>query len=184
MTIKNLRFSFILLALFAFAGTAAAQSATVPRVTMTATVESVLRLDISSAAGGVTGGGSSSDFTVNLGNVNGQGVGTPSTGVTKSFTPGAGAAGYAIYTTPIVLTPVFSGYAGNATIALTVGGGADDAIAVEGASNASATLAAARSVVVGSASDVANTRHVGFKISKMEATGAKTAMLLYTITMP
>lgn len=184
MKIRNFTYSFALLALFAFAGTAAAQSATVPRVTMSATVESVLRLDISSAAGGVVGGGSSSDFTVNLGNVNGQGVGTPSTGVTKSFTPGAGALGFATYTTPIVLTPVFSGYAGNATIALTIGGGADDAIAVEGSTNANAALAGARDVVVGSASDVANTRHVGFKISKTEATGAKTAMLLYTITMP
>ena len=184
MKIRNFSYSFALLALFAFAGTASAQSQTAPRVTMTATNESVLRLDISSAAGGVVGGGTSSDFTVSLGSVNGQGVGTPAVGVTKSFTPGAGAAGYAIYTTPIVLTPVFSGYAGNATIALTIGGGTDDAIAVEGGSNATATLAAERSVVTDSASDVAHERHVGFKISKLETTGAKTAMLLYTITMP
>jgi len=183
MTIKNSRFAFMLLALFVFAGTAAAQSATVPRVTMTATVETVLRLDISNGAGGVIGGGTSSDFTVNLGNVNGQGI-APITGVTALVTPGAGIAGYAIYTTPIVLTPVFSGYAGNATIALTVGGGANDAIAVEGDSNATATLAAARPVVTGSLSDVPHTRHVGFKISKMEAVGARTAMFLYTITMP
>ncbi len=184
MKIRNFTYSFALLAVFALAETAAAQSATVPRVTMNATNESVLRLDISSAAGGVVGTGGVTDFVVALGNVNGQGVGTPLPGVTKSFTPGVGALGYAIYTTPIILTPVFSGYAGNATIALTIGGGTNDAIAVEGDSNATATLAAARSVVTGSLSDVANERHVGFKISKMETTGAKTAMLLYTITMP
>ena len=178
-----LHYSSVLLALFVFAGTAAAQSATVPRVRMDATVVTAMRLDISTFVGGVVGTGSSNDFIVNLGPVNALGIGAPAAGVEVSVTPGAGAAGFAIYTTPIVLTPVFSGSAGPATMALTIGGGTNDAIAVEGDTNALATLAAAR-VVASSASDVANTRHVGFKISKTEAAGARTALFLYTITVP
>jgi hypothetical protein len=181
---KYIGYSSVILALLVFAGTAAAQTATVPHLTVNATVANALRLDISSSVSGVTGTGSSSDFLIDLGTVNALGIGTPATGVTVSVTPGAGAAGFAIYTTPIVLTPVFSGFAGTATIALTIGGGANDATAVEGDSNATATLAAARSVVVGSASDVGNVRHVGFKVSKAEATGPRTAIFLYTITMP
>lgn len=182
MTIRNFSYSFALLALLAFAGTASAQSATVPRLTMEAEVVTALRLDISSHASGVVGTGTSNDFVVDLGNVNGLGM-APGTGVTSRVS-GTGAASVAIYTTPIVLTPVFSGYAGGATIALTVGGGANDATAVEGDTNALATLAAARTVVVGSLTDVANVRHVGFQISKAEAVGSRTAMFLYTITMP
>jgi hypothetical protein len=185
MSIKNWsRFSLPILALFAFAGIAAAQTATVPHLTVNATVANAVRLDISSPVNGVTGTGPSTDFVVDLGNVNALGIGTPATGVTATVTPGAGAAGFAIYTTPIVLTPVFSGYgAGTANIALTIGGGTNDATAVEGDSNALATLAAARVVVASSLSDVANTRHVGFKVSKTEATGPRTAIFLYTITM-
>jgi hypothetical protein len=184
MTIKNFSYSLALLALFAFAGTASAQSVTVPRLTMEADVVTALRLDISNGAGGVTTtSGTAQDFLIDLGDINALGV-APATGVTVSVTPGAGASGFAIFTAPIILTPVFSGYPGLATIALTIGGGANDATAVEGDSNATATLAAARSVVVGSASDVPNTRHVGFKVTKAEAVGPRTAMFLYTITMP
>lgn len=183
MTIKTFTYSIALLALFAFAGTASAQSATAPRLTMEAEVVTALRLDISNGSGGVTGTGTAQDFVVDLGNINALGV-APLTGVTASVTPGAGAAGFAIYTTPINLTPVFSGYAGLATIALSVGGGANDATAVEGDDNASATLAAARSVATAAPSDVAIVRHVGFKVTKAEAVGPRTAMFLYTITMP
>jgi hypothetical protein len=181
---KCLSYSSLMLALFAVAGTISAQTATVPHLTVNATVANALRLDISSSGSGVIGTGAANDFVVDLGDVNALGVGTPAPGVTVSVTPGAGAAGFAVYTTPIVLTPVFSGFAGTATIALTIGGGANDATAVEGSSNATATLAAARVVVVGSASDVPNVRHVGFKISKTEASGPRTAIFLYTITMP
>jgi hypothetical protein len=181
MTIKIFSYSFALLALFAFAGTAAAQSSTVPRLTMNTTVVTAMRLEISSAVGGVVGTGTASDFVVNLGSVNALGIGSPATGVTVTATPGLGAAGFAIYTTPIVLTPIFSGFTA-ANMALTVGGGTNDAIAVEGDSHLLATVAAAR-VVASSASDVANERHVGFKINKTEAAGPRNAAFLYTITV-
>lgn len=186
MKIRNFTYSFALVALMAFAGTASAQgTATAPELTMNATVENALRLDISSHASGVEGTGTSTDFVVNLGNVNALGMGTPATGVSVAVTEGVGAAGFAIYTTPIVLTPVFSGYgAGTAQIELTLGGGTNDAIAFEGPSAAAAELAATRTVVASSASDVANTRYVGFKVTKLQAVGAIDAIMVYTVTMP
>lgn len=184
MKIRNFTYSLALLALVAFAGTASAQTATVPNLTMNATVESALRLDISSHGSGVVGTGTSTDFVVNLGNVNALGIGTPATGVSKIVTAGAGAAGFTLYTTPIVLTPVFSGQgAGTAQIALTIGGGTNDAIAFEGDSAVAATAAAARTVVASSLTDVANTRYVGFKVTKLQAAGALDAVLVYTVTI-
>jgi hypothetical protein len=183
MTIKNFTYSFALLAVFAFAGTASAQTATVPRLEMNANVVSAMRLDISKHASGVDVDGSAGAFSIDLGDVNALGIGTPSDGVTVAVTPGAGAAGFAMYTTPIVLTPVFTGMAGTANLALTIGSGANDAIAFEGSSAAGATLAAARVVVASSLSDIPNTRYVGFKISKLETAGTKLGILVYTMTV-
>ncbi len=182
MTIKTLTYSFALLALFAFAGTASAQTATVPRLQMTATVESAMRLDISKHANGAAVSGSAGAFSISFGNVNALGI-TPAADITAAVTAGAGAAGFAMYTTPIVLTPVFSGMTGPASIALTIGSGTNDALAFEGDSAATVTLAAARVVVPSSLTDVANTRYVGFKISKLETVGLKTAVLVYTLTV-
>jgi hypothetical protein len=181
MNIRKVSYSLALVAMFAFAGTAAAQSGTVPRLTMNATAESAMRLEISNG-GTATSSGTASDFVVEIGNINALGIGAPATGVTKTVTSGAGAAGYAIYTAPIVLTPVFSGFT-TAAIGLSVGGGDNDATAVEGSSAATASVAAARVVVASSLSDVGNTRHVGFKIDKTEANGVREAMLLFTITV-
>jgi len=184
MKIRNFTYSLSLLALFAFAGTASAQTATVPRLTMVANVESALRLDISKDASGLDVNGSAGAFDINFGNVNALGVGTPATGVSKAVTQGAGGAGFTMYTTPIAVTPVFSAMAGNtATIALTIGSGTNDALAFEGSSAAGVTLAAARVVVASSLSDVANKRYVGFKISKLEGPGPIDAVLVYTVTM-
>ena len=185
MKIRNLTYSFALVALLAFAGTASAQgTATVPELTMNANVESALRLDISSNGSGVEGTGTSTDFAINLGNVNALGMGTPATGVSVAVTEGLAGAGFAMYTTPIDITPVFSGFGEQtATIALTIGGGTNDALAFEGSSAAGVTLAAARVVVASSLTDVAATRYIGFRISKLEGPGPISAILVYTVTM-
>ena len=75
-------------------------------LTLTATVETSILLNISTGTGGatVTDGGSGA-FSVPFGNVNGLGVGTPAAGVSVS-TSGSGAT----YTTPIFVTPNFSGF--------------------------------------------------------------------------
>ena len=183
MTIKNFTYSAALLAIFAFAGTASAQgTATVPRLDMTANVVSAMRLDISKHASGAVVVGTTEDFSIDFGDVNSLGV-APASNVAVAVTEGAGAAGFTMYTTPIVLTPVFSGMTGPASVALTIGSGANDAIAFEGDSAATVALAAARVVVPSSLSDVPNTRYVGFKISKLETVGVKTAVLVYTLTV-
>ncbi|MCM3874134.1 MAG: hypothetical protein ND895_25885 [Pyrinomonadaceae bacterium] len=182
MTITKLTYSFALLALFAFAGTTSAQTASVPRLQMTANVVSAMRLDISQHASGAAVSGSAGAFSISFGDVNSLGI-SPAANVTAAVTPGAGAAGFALYTTPIVLTPVYSGITGSANIALTIGSGANDALAFEGDSPAGVTLAAARVVIASSLSDVPNTRYVGFKISKLETAGSKTAVLVYTMTV-
>jgi hypothetical protein len=183
MKIRNFTYSFALLALLAFAGTASAQTPTVPRLTMNANIENALRLDISKHASGVDVNGSSGDFAMDFGDVNALGIG-PASNVSVAVTEGAGGAGFAMYTTPIVITPVYSGFgARTATIALTIGSGTNDALAFEGTTAAGVTLAAARVVVASSLSDVANTRYVGFRISKLEGSGPVNAVLVYTVTM-
>ena len=71
-----------MLALFVLSVTAAAQTATVPHLTVNATVANALQLNISSSVSGVIGTGTSNDFVVDLGNINALGIGTPATGVT------------------------------------------------------------------------------------------------------
>jgi hypothetical protein len=178
---KYIRYSSVILALFVFAGTAAAQTATVPRLEMTANVVSVMRLDISKHALGVAVNGTAGDFDINLGNVDALGI-SSTAGVTAAMT-GTGATSFAMYTTPIVVTPVFTGVAGTANIALTIGSGTNDAIAYEGDTAAGVVLAAAVVVVPTSLSDDPHTRYVGFKIAKTESMGPKSAILVYTMTM-
>jgi len=184
MKIRNLTYSGALLALLTFAGTASAQTPTVPRLTMNANIENALRLDISTHPSGVDVNGSAGAFDMDFGDVNSMGIGTPASGVSVAVTQGAGGAGFAMYTTPILVTPVFSGFgAQTATIALTIGSGTNDALAFEGSTAAGVTLAAARVVVASSLSDVGNTRYVGFRISKLEGSGPINAVLVYTVTM-
>ena len=181
---KSFSYSIVVLSLFVFAGTAAAQgTATAPRVTMEAEVVQTLSLEISSHGSGVVGTGLVNEFVVDLGNLNGLGLGTPLTGVSKSVS-GSGAASVAKYTTPISLTPIFSGYgAGTASITLSLGGGTNDAIALEGNSHAAAALAAAGVVVASSATNTANTRYVGFNVSQTQAAGSLSAMFVYTVSV-
>ncbi|MBC7796638.1 MAG: hypothetical protein H7Z37_07185 [Pyrinomonadaceae bacterium] len=81
---------------------------------ITATVQNAIQVDIDTASSGatVTGGtGSSSNgqFAVSLGTLNGLGVGGPAPGVTA--TPSTGGV---LYSTPVRLTPRFSGLLSNA----------------------------------------------------------------------
>jgi hypothetical protein len=187
MTIKNIRFSFILLAVCAFAGTAAAQGPAVggeaiSNLEMSATVQTTVQLNIStSAAPGATVGGSDGAFTIDFGNVNALGIGTPASGVTVSAGTGS-----ALYTSPIVLTPVFTGFT-NETASITVekGVSGDEDIAVEGNSLGSLALLSSepRVTVSGVASASNSTRYVGFVIASAEAAGPKTATAIYTVTV-
>lgn len=191
MTFNNpLRFAVLFAALLVFAGTAAAQSGPVidadttnSQLEMTAEVQTALQLNISTGIGGATVSGSNATglFSIDFGSVNGLGLGTPSAGVVVAA-DGSGA----LYKTPINLTPVYSGFNGDTADVTVIGGASgDEDLAREGSSSisSSSTVAVSHGAFTGAASDSANERFVGFYIPRTEVAGAKTATLIYTVTM-
>lgn len=179
MTIKNLRFSFILLALCAFAGTAAAQgTGTAPELLMEANVVTAMQLNIESASG-LEVGGSAGSFSIDFGDIDGLGLAgaTADVTVTKSSTG-------ALYLTPINVVPSYSGYV-DETATVSVNTVLDvDGLAREGsANNSNATITTSRQAFDGALNNSENVRYVGFFIGRDEAIGAKAATLVYTITM-
>jgi hypothetical protein len=188
MKIRNLTYSITLLALFAFAGTAAAQgpvsglATTTSNLQMTTTVETAVQLNMSTGSGGATLSGSNSTglFSISFGSVNGLGAGTPASGVTVV----ADSTG-ALYKTPINLTPVYTGFAvaGTAHVSVDKGSSGDEALAREGAvgMTSSDTVIATHSCFATAASGSNNERWVGFYIPRNTVAGAKTATLIYTV---
>jgi hypothetical protein len=173
------------------AGVAAAQgpvvdsNTTTSELEMTATVQTAVQLNISTGSGGATVSGSTATglFSVSFGNINGLGVGTPSAGVTV-VTSGTGA----LYKTPINLTPLYSGFATEtATITVQQDAAGDTALAREGDSNISSSSTVSTTtpatVATGRESGVAFERWVGLFVARSEAAGAKSATLIYTITV-
>lgn len=141
---------------------------------MTATVTNAMRVDIETNGGATVNGAvptTTGVFSVNLGDVNGLGLGTPASGVSKAATTG----GY-LYSTPIKVTPYFSGLTaavggsgnGTLTVQLDATGNSADALLLTregGTANAMSALTAAPTVVTASAqTGVGVTRHVGFLI--------------------
>jgi hypothetical protein len=186
-----LRFGVLLATLFAFGGAAYAQgpaingSSTTSELEMSATVQTAVQLNISTGAGGATVSGSNSTglFSVSFGNVNGLGLGTPAAGVTV-VANGSGA----LYKTPINLTPIYSGFTTEtATIEVEQDAAGDTALAREGNSSISSastvSTSTPASVASGGASGSAIERYVGMYVSRSEAAGAKSATLIYTITV-
>jgi hypothetical protein len=188
LNIRKISYSFALVAMFAFAGTAAAQGpvidtdTTTSELEMTAEVQTALQLNISTGTGGAAvAPGAAGLFTIDFGFVNGLGVGTPASGVTVSV-DGTGA----LYKTPINLTPVFSGYNGEtASVSVIAELGGNNALAREGSGSISSasTVASSHAAFAGAISGSENERFVGFYIPRTEVAGNKTATLIYTVTM-
>ena len=192
MTIKSLlRLAATSTLLFVCAGIAAAQGpvadadTTTSELTMNATVQTSVQLNISTGSGGSTVSGSDATglYSVEFGNINGLGTGTPSAGVTKAID-----ASGTLYTTPINLTPVFSGFVGGATAVIEVAqdpAGDTDMAREGGAANSTATVSTGASTfaVGGIASGVPTQRFVGMYAARSEVAGAKQATLIYTVTV-
>ena len=177
--------------LFVCAGIVAAQGPVVGSATttseleMSATVQTAVQLNISTGTGGATVSGSNSTglFSVNFGNINGLGLGTPAAGISV-VTNASGA----LYKTPINLTPVYSGFTTEtATIEVVQDASGDTQMAREGNSSISASSTVSTStpasVATGAASGVSIERYVGMYAARSEAAGAKSATLIYTITV-
>jgi hypothetical protein len=186
-----LSFAFLLASLFVFGGSAYAQgpsvgsSTTTSELEMSATVQTAVQLNISTGAGGATVSGSNATglFSLNFGNVNGLGLGTPAAGVSV-VTDGSGA----LYKTPINLTPIYSGFTTEtATVEVEQDAAGDTALAREGNASISAastvSTSTPSSVASGAASGSGIQRYVGMYVSRGEAAGAKSATLIYTITV-
>ncbi len=192
MTFRSpLRLLGMLAALLVFGGAAYAQgpavgsASTTSELEMSATVQTAVQLNISTGAGGATVSGSNATglFSVNFGNVNGLGLGTPAAGVSVV----ADASG-ALYKTPVNLTPVYSGFTTEtATIEVEQDAAGDTALAREGNSSISSastvSTSTPASVASGAASGAAIERYVGVYVPRTEAAGAKSATLIYTITV-
>jgi hypothetical protein len=190
MTLTNiLRLAGSSMLLFVCAGFAAAQGqqfdtpTTTSSLAMTATVQTSIQLNLSTGTGGsaVTGSNVTGDFAIGFGSVNGLGLGTPATGVSVA----ADATG-ATYSSPINMTPIFTGFPNPATASVTIDAGvdADQAIAREGATAATMTAVTTNHASLTTvASESVNERFVGFRISRTEVAGPKAATLVYTITV-
>jgi hypothetical protein len=183
MTLNNfLRIAGFSTLLFATAGIAAAQDTATALLTMEANVQTAVQLNISTsitpAGAAVTGAAGSGAFTVDLGNVNGLGIGTPATGVSVAEHTGAW-----MYSTPITLTPVFSGFTTEtASVTKANTGGANEGIAWEGPDAGSmALMTTTTGAFTGAESGSVNTRYVGFRITRTEAAGSKTTEILYSV---
>jgi len=193
-----------LLGLFIFAGTAAAQVGPQKNSTnsqsylnLTALAKNALQLDITTAAGGAavtgaTGNNSTGVFSLDFGDVNGLGLGAP----TVAGVSVAVQAGGALYTTPITLTPRYSGHDNaSSSISVLLDGTAGDAqgraATREGAAAASvvAPSAVVPNIFTNAASNgTAVTRYVGYFVSNANGagavTGAMSSRLIYEITIP
>lgn len=192
MTFRSpLSLALLLAALFAFCGSAYAQgpvtnaSSTSSELELTATVQTAVQLNISTVLGGATVSGSTSTglFTINFGNVNGLGVGSVASGVTVVADPSG-----ALYKTPINLSPVYSGFTDEtASIEVEQDAAGDTQVAREGNSSISASSTVSTStpasVATGKASGSSVERYVGIYVARAEAAGAKSATLIYTVTV-
>ena len=196
--IKQLRYGFLLTALFVCAGTASAQgpvnddAVTTSNLAVSATFVTALQLDITTATAGSSVGGSLGSYTLGFGSIDGLALSTPGANITRTAVSG----GY-MYTTPITLTPSFSGFAGTAAAAITVGENASDgatskAAAREGAEFDSVAVlpavASARVVAATAASGTPFDRFIGVFVPTGNGgnaiAGARSMNLVYTITIP
>lgn len=192
MTFRSpLSLALLLAALFAFCGSAYAQgpvtnaSSTSSELELTATVQTAVQLNISTGSGGaaVSGSASTGLFAINFGNVNGLGVGSVASGVTVVADPSG-----ALYKTPINLSPVYSGFTDEtASIEVEQDAAGDTQVAREGNSSISASSTVSTStpasVATGKASGSSVERYVGIYVARAEAAGAKSATLIYTVTV-
>ena len=174
-------------------GTATNSSSVNSSLTLNATAETAITLTISTGSGGanVSQGGEGQYF-VDFGEVNGLGIGTPSNGVSVNVGGGG-----ATYTTPITVTPTFSGFSETtATVKVYQDAGASgmsQSAAREGANAASVSSvpssSEAANIVASEASNGAGiTRYVGVFVSNANGgsavNGSLAPVFVYSVSVP
>lgn len=158
-----------------------------------ATTATSITLTITTASGGVTvTDGGSGTYSVSFSSVNGLGLGTPAPSVSVSTS-----AGGATYTTPITITPTFSGFpeGARATIRVYQDPGTDSTSQTAAREGATAVSVVSVPTSLGAATNVASlltsgtavTRHVGVFVSNANGpsrvTGSLAPKLIYEVTV-
>lgn len=190
---------FILAAILVSAGQAWAQgscsncSTVNSSLTLSATAETAVELTITTGPAGATvNPDGSGAFSVSFGNVNGLGVGSLVNGVKVKTSSGSGAT----YTTPITVTPAFSGFASTtATVKVHQDSSTSpesQAAAREGSSENSvdsvpSVAGSATTVSASAASGSGITRYVGVFVSNAnggsKVVGSLAPKFVYSITV-
>ena len=158
-----------------------------------------LQIDIMTATGGTTVTGSTGDsstgaFSLNFGNVNGLGIGTPTAGVSKTSKTSSGM----LYTTPITIRPIWTGVGciGTATIKVyqdsTTSTASQDALRegslAAGVATVPNSLASAVTITTNAANNTSYTRYVGIYVSNANGAsrvaGTLSPKLIYQVSLP
>ena len=196
--------TFVLFATLLVVGTASAYaqgpSVTSPstsNLTISATAQSALQIDIATDAGGATvtgatGENSTGVFSVSFGNVNGLGVGSPTSGVSITSRDSSGT----LYTSPIKLTPYFSGFISttatvnvyqDATTSANSQAALREGSAPGSVASVPTTALSANTVTSTAASGTDITRYVGLFISNANGgssmTGALAPKVIYEVSV-
>lgn len=159
-------------------------------LTVTATGQSAVSLQIQSAAGGiaVTPG---ADFAMNFGFVNGIGAGTPQAGLSKVGVPGG-----TVYVTRYNLLPAFSNLSattGSLSVRLSMNFAHPAELALQDASSATGPFTtipsgSSLSLTTTAATEQNVSRYLGLLVNQLNGptafAGADTATLTYTLTVP
>lgn len=160
---------------------------------MTVSVQNAVQLTLGTAAGGLTIS-PATDYSANFGSVNALGVGNASAGVTKIAT-----ANGTIYSTPYLIQPSFSDFTSSAgsvkvfvstNFANTTVLELDDASAccAAGSFTALPTASPGTAQIAGVSSGSSIMRYLGLRVKQANGaaglTGADTAIVTYTLTVP
>ena len=204
MSLRHPLRTFVLLGILLTLGMASAHaqgpsitSPSTSNLTISATAESALQIDIATAAGGATVTGATGEtstgvFSVSFGNVNGLGIGSPTSGVSITSRDSSGT----LYTSPIKLTPYFSGFTSTtATVKVyqdaTTSSNSQAAVREGSAPGSVAavptTAGAANTVTSTAASGTDITRYVGLFVSNANGgssvTGALAPKVIYEVSV-
>ena len=204
MSLRHPLRTFVLLGILATLGATSAHaqgpsitSPSTSNLTISATAQSALQIDIATASGGATVTGAVAEnstgvFSVSFGNVNGLGIGSPTSGVSITSRDSSGT----LYTSPIKLTPYFSGFTSTtATVKVyqdaTTSANSQAAVREGSAPGSVAavptTALTANTVTSTAASGTDITRYVGLFVSNANGgssvTGALAPKVIYEISV-
>jgi hypothetical protein len=167
-------------------------SAATCNLTINLSAQNAVQLTLATSGGGLAIS-AASDFTSTWGNVNGLGVGAPTSGLTAYSVSGG-----VVYETPISLLPVYSSFSsttGTLNVYVSSNFTHSSVLAMKDTGTSggpytaiSLTSASPTSITTTAASNSTTTRYLGLFVSNLSGgsafTGADNATLTYQLTVP